>query len=98
MLAANAREVPGILQVFPEAVVHVGDVTDVDVLEALFRGAAGASVVHAAGVIHPVRTTEFARVNHRGTLAVLDAASRAQARPLRPPLVQLTLRHQRLSR
>ena len=78
VLAANPREVPGILQVFPEAVVHVGDVTDVDVLDGLFRGAAGASVVHAAGVIHPVRATEFARVNHRGTVAVLDAASRAQ--------------------
>ncbi len=79
VLAANAREVPAILQVFPEAAVHVGDVTDVDVLDALFRGAAGASVVHAAGVIHPVRATEFARVNHRGTLAVLAAASRARA-------------------
>jgi nucleoside-diphosphate-sugar epimerase len=79
VLAANAREVPGILQVLPQAVVHVGDVTDVGVLDALFRGAAGASVVHAAGVIHPARATEFARVNHRGTLAALEAARRAQA-------------------
>ena len=59
--------------------MHVGDVTDVGVLDALFRGAAGASVVHAAGVIHPARATEFARVNHRGTLAALEAARRAQA-------------------
>ena len=79
VLAAHAREVPEILQVFPGAAVHVGDVTDLDVLDALFRGAAGASVVHAAGVIHPDRATEFARVNHRGTVALLEAASRAQA-------------------
>ena len=98
LLAANAREVPGILQVLPEAVVHVGDVTDVGVLDALFRGAAGASVVHAAGVIHPLRATEFARVNHRGTVAVLEAASRAQAGQPSAPLVQLPLRHERLSR
>jgi nucleoside-diphosphate-sugar epimerase len=79
VLAAHAREVPLILQVLPQAVVHVGDVTDADVLSALFRGAAGASVVHAAGVIHPPTVAEFARVNHRGTRAVLEAAARAGA-------------------
>ena len=98
VLAANAREVPGILQVFPEAVVHVGDVTDVDVLDALFRGAAGASVVHAAGVIHPARATEFARVNHRGTRRGARGSQPGAGRSLRAPLVQLALRHQRLSR
>ena len=89
VLAATPREVPGILQVFPEAVVHVGDVTDVDVLDALFRGAAGASVVHAAGVIHPRRVAEFARVNHRGTPRVLEAAASRAHAGRRAPLVQL---------
>ena len=55
VLAANPREVPRILAVLPEAVVHVGDVTDPEALADLFHGAAGASVVHAAGVIHPPR-------------------------------------------
>ena len=80
VLAAGPREVPPILDVLPEAVVHVGDVADPGVLRELFRGAAGASVVHAAGVIHPRRVADFERVNHRGTSAVLEAAARAGVR------------------
>jgi nucleoside-diphosphate-sugar epimerase len=82
VLAAGPREVPAILDVLPEAVVHVGDVTDRELLGELFRGAAGASVVHAAGVIHPRRVADFERVNHGGTLAVLEAAARAGVRRL----------------
>ena len=78
VLAAGPREVPAILDVLPEAVVHVGDVTDHGVLGELFRGTAGASVVHAAGVIHPRRPAEFERVNRGGTAAVLEAAVRAR--------------------
>jgi nucleoside-diphosphate-sugar epimerase len=80
VLAAHPREVPAIVAVLPRAVVHVGDVADPGVLADLFRGAAGCSVVHAAGVIHPVRTSEFERVNHGGTKAVLAAAARGGAR------------------
>jgi nucleoside-diphosphate-sugar epimerase len=82
VLAATPREVPRILDVLPGAVVHVGDVTDPEVLADLFDGAAGASVVHAAGVIHPHRVAEFERVNHAGTRAVLEAAARAGVRRL----------------
>jgi len=77
VLAATPRQVSRILDVLPEAVVHVGDVTDPEVLADLFRGMSGASVVHAAGVIHPSRAAEFERVNHAGTRAVLEAAARA---------------------
>jgi nucleoside-diphosphate-sugar epimerase len=80
VLAASPREVPAILEVLPGAVVHVGDVTDPDVMADLFRGAVDASVVHAAGVIHPRRVADFERVNHQGTVAVLEAAARAKVR------------------
>ena len=54
--------------------------TDPEVLGELFRRASGASVVHGAGVIHPRRVSDFERVNHGGTLAVLEAAARAGVR------------------
>ncbi|WP_134738860.1 NAD(P)-dependent oxidoreductase [Nocardioides sp. 503] len=82
VLAASAAEVPAILDVLPRAVVHVGDVADPHVLERLFEGAAGASVVHAAGVIHPARVADFDRVNVEGTREVLRAASRVGVRRL----------------
>ncbi len=80
VLAATPSEVPLVLEVLPSAVVHVGDVVDADVLADLFRGASGASVVHAAGVIHPDRVAEFERVNHLGTRTVLEAAARVGVR------------------
>ena len=82
VLAASAREVPAILEVLPTAVVHVGDVADAQVVAGLFRGAEGASVVHAAGVIHPDRIMDFDRVNRLGTVTVVEAAARVGARRL----------------
>ncbi|WP_193607106.1 NAD-dependent epimerase/dehydratase family protein [Nocardioides lijunqiniae] len=82
VLAATPAEVPAILEVLPRAVVHVGDVADPRVLDRLLDGAEGASVVHAAGVIHPAAVADFARVNLEGTREVLAAATRAGARRL----------------
>jgi nucleoside-diphosphate-sugar epimerase len=55
-----------------------GDVTDRASLRAFFANAAGATLFHAAGVIHPARfTRDFQRVNVEGTRNVLDAAIEA---------------------
>lgn len=56
----------------------VGDVRHPDALDALFAGVeAGATVVHAAGVIHPERAVrELFDVNVGGTSLVLDRARR----------------------
>lgn len=81
-LVKDAGEVPGVLDALPDCEVHVGDVTDREVLRTLLRGAEGASVVHAAGVIHPARVTDFERVNVEGTRAVLDESVRAGVRRL----------------
>jgi len=81
-LVAHPAEVPDVLEVHPGAEVHVGDVTDADVLRRLFDDASGASLVHAAGVIHARRVADFERVNHEGTRHVIEAASRAGVRRL----------------
>ncbi|MFB9314865.1 NAD-dependent epimerase/dehydratase family protein [Nocardioides plantarum] len=82
VLAAVPAEVTDILEVLPRAVVHVGDVADPAVVARLLDGAAGASVVHAAGVIHPERVSDFERVNVGGTRALLAAAAEAGVRRL----------------
>lgn len=58
----------------------VGDVRDSAAVGRLFEGVGPATVVHAAGVIHPPGATRpFFDVNVGGTEAVLDAARRAGA-------------------
>jgi nucleoside-diphosphate-sugar epimerase len=56
--------------------VVAGDVRDPSTLDRLFDGAAGATVFHAAGVIHPSAVREFFDVNVGGTELVLDRARR----------------------
>lgn len=80
VLAATPAEVPDILAVLPDAEVHVGDVADPATLERLLAGTDGASVIHAAGVIHPARVADFDRVNVEGTRSLLHAAAAARAR------------------
>ncbi len=80
VLVAAPADVDLVLEVLPGARVQVGDVADMTVVTRLFAGAEGASVVHAAGVIHPARVRDFERVNVGGTCNVLDAARRAGAR------------------
>lgn len=82
VLVLSPRDVEAVLAVLPRAEVHVGDVTDPAALERLFEAGAGASVVHAAGVIHPGRVAQFEAVNADGTANVLAAAKKSGARRL----------------
>jgi len=64
----------------PAVDVVVGDVRDPAAVDALFEGIDGATVFHAAAVIHPAkRTREFFDVNVGGTQLVLDRSRRAGA-------------------
>jgi nucleoside-diphosphate-sugar epimerase len=58
--------------------VVAGDVRDPGALDRLFDSASGATVFHAAGVIHPSSVREFFDVNVGGTELVLDRARRAR--------------------
>ncbi len=62
----------------PAVEVVVGDVRDPSAVDALFAGMGGATVFHAAAVIHPAgRVRELFDVNVGGTQLVLDRAKRA---------------------
>jgi nucleoside-diphosphate-sugar epimerase len=64
----------------PRIEVVVGDVRDPVVVDELFEGLSGGSVVHAAAVIHPARQVrELFDVNVGGTQIVLDRARRIGA-------------------
>ncbi len=87
-LLADGRRVRGLVRTDEEAALLevagravetvVGDVRDPATLDRLFAGAAGATVFHAAAVIHPAgRTRELFDVNVGGTALVLDRARRA---------------------
>jgi nucleoside-diphosphate-sugar epimerase len=59
----------------------MGDLTDPDSLKEFCRGAEGATLFHAAGLIHPaLRTRDFERINVDGTRALLAAAEEAGVR------------------
>jgi len=58
-----------------------GDVTDPGSLAKLFDGATGATVFHAAGIVHATRgASQFTRVNADGTRNILEAARAANIR------------------
>ena len=58
-----------------------GDVTDAASLAPLFRDAKGATVFHAAGVIHPTRgVSQLYDVNVEGTRNMIEAAKKAGVR------------------
>jgi nucleoside-diphosphate-sugar epimerase len=64
----------------PRVEVVVGDVRDPAAIDALFEGVGGASVFHAAAVIHPARyVRELYDVNVGGTQLMLDRARRVGA-------------------
>ena len=64
--------------VAPSVQPVVGDVRDPTALDRLFEGMHGATVVHAAAIIHPARRVqELHDVNVGGTQLVLDRARRA---------------------
>lgn len=75
VLVPSGTDVPDVLMAHPGAEVHVGDVADPRATARLLRGAEGASVVHAAGVIHPSAVAAFDRVNVGGTRAMVDSSA-----------------------
>lgn len=82
VLLGTPLEVPDVLAVHPDVEVFVADVADAQAVQAALRGTQGAVLVHAAGVIHPSRVSEFERVNGHGTAVVVEAAQRAGVRRL----------------
>lgn len=79
-LVQRAEEATLLSLVAPSVQAVVGDVRDPTALDQLFDGADGATVVHAAAIIHPVkRVQELHDVNVGGTQLVLDRARRAGA-------------------
>ena len=61
--------------------VFKADLANLSDLSPLFKDAAGGTVFHIAGVIHPQKSTkEFYNVNVMGTKALLDAAIKAGVR------------------
>jgi nucleoside-diphosphate-sugar epimerase len=80
-LVPRPDEGPVLELVSPNVDVVVGDVRDPSVSDALFDGVpAGATVVHAAAIIHPkAKTRDLFDVNVGGTQLVLDRARRAGA-------------------
>lgn len=79
-LVRTQEEAALLAVVGPSVLPIVGDVRDPSALDRLFEGAAGATVVHAAAVIHPEkRVQELHDVNVGGTQLVLDRARRQGA-------------------
>jgi nucleoside-diphosphate-sugar epimerase len=60
--------------------IVVGDVRDAWTCADFCRGAGGAALIHAAGVIHPRRAREFYEINVEGTANLLAAAGAAGVR------------------
>lgn len=64
----------------PQIDVVVGDLRQRATADELCRGAAAATVFHAAGVIHPTRFSEFEEINVSATALLLQAAAKAAIR------------------
>jgi len=67
-------------QISPKVECVPGDIRDPGSMTDFFRDAAGATVFHLCGIIHPRRIPELYEINTQGTRHVLDAAMRAGAR------------------
>jgi nucleoside-diphosphate-sugar epimerase len=57
-----------------------GDIRNPQHCERFVHGAAGATLIHTAGIIHPARVTDFFQINRDGTANLLDAAIAAGLR------------------
>ena len=75
-------EAAGLRERFPQLALHVveGDVTDASSVSRLLDGTRDGAVIHAAGVIHPARVSDFDRVNAGGTRTMLAGAVTAGVR------------------
>jgi nucleoside-diphosphate-sugar epimerase len=81
VLAHPAVDVSPLERIRGDVRIVRGDVTEPASLAPLFAQAEGATVFHAAGVIHPRRgIRELYRVNEQGTRNLVEAAGRARAR------------------
>ena len=79
-LIHSADEAPLLELLSPNVEVIVGDVRDPVAADRLFEGVDGATVFHAAAVIHPTkRAREFFDVNVGGTEMIIDRARRARS-------------------
>ena len=78
-LVQHADEAPLLELIGPGVSTVAGDVRNPASLDALFDGAAGASVFHCAAVIHPATVREFFDINVGGTELVVDQARRSGA-------------------
>ena len=67
-------DLPGDVEIFE------GDVRDPTSLEPFCRDAAGATLFHTAGIIHPRRVREFREINLEGTRNLLTAAVKNEVR------------------
>jgi nucleoside-diphosphate-sugar epimerase len=79
-LVHDATDAPLLEIIDPRVEVVVGDVRDPAAIDRLFDDVGGASVMHAAAIIHPARQIrELFDVNVGGTQLVLDRARRTGA-------------------
>ena len=80
-LVLRGSDTAALRKIGPKVEIVEGDLVDAASIEAFVGGAAGATLFHCAGVIHPSRgTREFREVNVEGTRRLVDAARRAAVR------------------
>jgi nucleoside-diphosphate-sugar epimerase len=81
VLAYRDADVSGLERIRGNIRIVRGDVTDASSVTAFMRGAEGATVFHAAGIIHPTQgIKQLYAVNELGTGHVLQAATAAGVR------------------
>lgn len=82
-LVLRGSDASGLRELGPRVELVEGDLTQPASLEPLFAGAEGATVFHAAGVIHPTRgVRQLFDVNAEGTRHLVSAAEAARVRRL----------------
>ena len=80
-LVLRGTDVGELRSISPRVEIVEGDLTDAASLEPLFAGAGGATLFHAAAIIHPSEGVgQLTRVNVEGTRNLLDATGRAGVR------------------
>jgi nucleoside-diphosphate-sugar epimerase len=80
VLALPDADVSELEALGPQIEIVRGDVTDPQSLVPLFANAEGATVFHAAGIVHPRGIAQFYEVNAEGTRNMIEAAKNAKVR------------------
>ncbi len=80
LLVHTPADVPTVRRCLPRAEVYVADVADPRAVADVFDGVDSCEVVHAAGIIHPARVSDFERVNAVGSEVVVSQALRSGLR------------------